>query len=65
MARKKREIESDLAAFLRQYGRKRQKGREPNDRTYDRKLEAKVKRMRAEDADQLLHGAGEDDDKSA
>jgi hypothetical protein len=59
MARKKRERESTLGAFLRQYGRKRQKGREPNDRGYDRKLEAKVQRMRPEDLDELLRGENE------
>jgi hypothetical protein len=64
MARKKRESESDLAAFVRQYGRKRQKRQEPNDRGYDRKLETKMKRMRPEEADRLLHGTGDDDDKS-
>jgi hypothetical protein len=61
MARKKRINEADLAAFLRQYGRKRQKGREPNDRDYDRKLAARVKRMRAEDADRLMRDPGEID----
>jgi hypothetical protein len=56
MARKKRESEPQLGEFLRQYGRPRQKRGEPNDRGYDRKLEAKVKRMRPEDLDELLNG---------
>jgi hypothetical protein len=61
MARKKRESEQALGEFLRQYGRRRQKGGEPNDRGYDRKLEAKVKRMRSEDLDELARGSGEDE----
>jgi hypothetical protein len=60
MARKKRVREPELSAFIRQYRRKRQKGGEPNDRAYDRKLEAKIKRMRPEDVDKLIRGTEED-----
>lgn len=62
MARKRREGESALDAFIRKYQRKRQKGVEPNDRGYDRELEEKVKRMRPEELDELLHGAEEEPD---
>jgi hypothetical protein len=45
--------------FVKQYGRKAQKGIEPNDRTYDRKVEETVKRMKPEQLDELLR----DDEK--
>jgi hypothetical protein len=61
MARKKRESEPALGEFLRQYGRPRRKRGEPNDRAYDRKLEAQVRLMPADDLDDLINGPGEDD----
>jgi len=45
--------------FVRQYGRKAQKGKEPNDRKYDRKVELTLKRMKPEQLDELLR----DDEK--
>jgi hypothetical protein len=45
----------DLATFLKQYGRKAQRATEPNDRCYDREVEASVKRMPAEELDRLLN----------
>lgn len=45
---------------MRQYQRKAQGGpNEPNDRQYSRKLERKLKRMRPEELDELLHGTDE------
>ncbi len=44
------------ARYLRQIGRKAQKGQEPNDRRFDRKLDEKLKRMRPEDVDALFRG---------
>ena len=48
-----------LRRFVDQYGRKAQKGIEPNDRAYDRKVEKTVKRMKPEHLDELLR----DDEK--
>jgi len=45
--------------FVKQYERKAQKGIEPNDRTYDRKVEKTVKRMKPARLDELLR----DDEK--
>jgi len=45
--------------FVQQYERKAQKGIEPNDRKYDRKVEKTVKRMKPERLDELLR----DDEK--
>jgi hypothetical protein len=40
--------------FMRRYERKAQKGVEPNDRRYDRRIEDAVKRMKPDDLDRLL-----------
>ena len=45
---------ADIAKFMRQYGRRRQKGVEPNDRRYDRDLEVSVKRLDPGELDELL-----------
>jgi hypothetical protein len=45
---------AELAVFVRQYGRKAQRGCEPNDRKYDRDTEKAVRRMRPDDFDRLL-----------
>jgi hypothetical protein len=51
--RKEREAAA-VRRFVKQYGRKAQKGIEPNDRRYDRKIEKVVKRMKPEALDALL-----------
>lgn len=45
-----------LHHFVRKYARKVQKGLDPNDRKYDRKVQHAVKRMKPETLDRLLHG---------
>jgi hypothetical protein len=57
--RRKKKLAGDVAAFLRSYGRKAPRGGEPNDRGYDRELEAKLKRMRPEELDALMRDAVE------
>lgn len=47
-------LSADLKLFVQQYGRKAQRGVEPNDRRYSRKLEAKMRRMSPEELDELL-----------
>ena len=61
MAQKRQVQVSELSKFVQQYCRKRQKGKEPNDRGYDRKLEAKIKRMKAEEIDKLMRDAENDE----
>ena len=56
---KKQRLANATAIYLRQIGRKAQKGAEPNDRAYDRKLDDKLKRMRPEDVDMLFRGEDE------
>lgn len=43
-----------IATFVRQYGRRRPKSGEPNDRAYDRELEADLKRLSPERLDILI-----------
>jgi len=58
---KKQRLMEATAHYLRQIGRKAQKGVEPNDRGFDRKLDERLKRMRPEDVDALFR---EEDDQS-
>lgn len=58
--RERREMKAaSLHRFARQYARKAQRGRDPNDRQYDRDIELQVKRMKPEELNRLLYG--EDD----
>jgi hypothetical protein len=45
---------AEVATFVQQYGRKSQKGVEPNDRRYDRQLEATIKKLPPEELDSLI-----------
>jgi hypothetical protein len=48
-------MRAQLAAFIRQYGRKRQSGGlDPNDRRFDRQLRDRIKRMDPQELDELL-----------
>jgi len=40
---------------LKEYGRKAQRGVEPNDRQYDRKVEKLIKRMDSKELSELLN----------
>ena len=62
MGRRKRKLAGDLAAFMQQYRRKSDAPHDPNDRHYDRELEAKMKRMPPEELDRLLNGDVEDEE---
>jgi hypothetical protein len=62
MSRKnKKVIAKEMANFLRLYGRKAQKGCEPNDRPYDPVIEQYLRRLRPEDLDEMING--EDDER--
>ncbi|MBM4074578.1 MAG: hypothetical protein FJ267_02890 [Planctomycetes bacterium] len=55
--RKRRKItEADIGLFIRQYGRKAYRNHDPNDRSYDREIEEKIKRMSPEHLDRLMRG---------
>src|SRR5262245_3322748 len=53
---RKQKIGQDVGSFLRQYGRRKHAGHDPNDRGYDRELEAKLKRLPPEELDLLIRG---------
>ena len=50
-------LNAEIGTFLKQYARKAHAGHDPNDRSYSRKIEGIVKRMRPEDLDALIQGA--------
>ena len=55
MAYSKKKIKAEYGKFIQQYARKKSKnGFDPNDRSYDRKLEEKLKRMKPEEIQELL-----------
>jgi len=49
-------LAGELGRFVQQYGRKAHKGHDPNDRSYDPKLEQKMRRMKPEELSELLYG---------
>ncbi|WP_191863714.1 MULTISPECIES: hypothetical protein [Stenotrophomonas] len=60
--RRKDRIAQKIGLFMQQYARKAQRHTEPNDRPYDRKLEARLKRLPPEELGRLLSGEEDDDD---
>ena len=56
MAYSKKKIKSSIGIFLKQYKRKSNKCFNPNDRSYDRKLEKIVKKMDPEELFKLMNG---------
>ena len=60
MSKRKEKLRAGIESFVRQYGRKAQRGQEPNDRGYSRAMEAKLKRTNPEELDELLNGEPED-----
>ena len=63
LSKKDREaLSKEIGVFLQQYRRKAQKGKEPNDRSYDRGIEQIIRKLKPEDLDVLLNG--EEDERS-
>ena len=56
MNKRKEKLQAKIGAFMQQYARKSQRGQEPNDRSYSRAIESKIKRMKPEELDELLNG---------
>jgi hypothetical protein len=54
--KEKEEIGKRIGAFIQKYKRRAQKGREPNDRGYDRAIEQYLRKLKPEDLDVLLNG---------
>lgn len=59
--KKRDKLASELAIYLREVGRRAQKGQEPNDRGHDREFERKLKRMSPLEIDALARAEDEDD----
>ena len=55
----KLKLTGEVAVFAQAYGRRAQKGHEPNDRGYDRKIEQKIKQMKPDELSDLLSGDSE------
>lgn len=55
-------LQAEVGTFLKKYARKARAGHDPNDRSYSRKIEGMVKRMRAEDFGALIQNT-EDESK--
>jgi hypothetical protein len=53
--KKKNWLKSNIGQFIREYTRKAQRGAEPNDRQYDRKIENLIKHMDPRELSELLH----------
>ena len=60
VSKRRQKLKSQIGAFMRQYQRKTEAGWDPNDRGYDRQLEAKLKRMRPEEFDAFLNDTDDD-----
>jgi hypothetical protein len=58
------QLSGELSAFVRLYARRAQRGAEPNDRRYDRKLEKQMKRLRPEQLSNLLNPDEVEDEPS-
>lgn len=56
MSHRKKRLEGEIGAFIQQYRRKAHPTMDPNDRRYDREIEAIVMRMNAEELDELMNG---------
>lgn len=54
--RTKSQLAAELGRFVQQYARKAHKHWDPNDRSYDRKLEEKMKRLSPEELSSMLSG---------
>ena len=54
--RRKQMLAEELGSFVQKYGRKAQKGVEPNDRRYSAEIEERVKRLPPEELSELLSG---------
>src|SRR6266853_1255727 len=57
MSRKNKKVfAKEFGTFLRLYGRRAQKGHEPNDRPYDPAIEHELRRLKPEELDRLING---------
>lgn len=55
MSRRTNRLAAQLASFVKQYGRKAQRGSDPNDRRYSREAEEAMRRLPAEELSAVLN----------
>ena len=55
MGKRRQRLQGELGAFVRQYGRKKNRN-DSNDRRFDRQTERLVKQMGLRELDERLHG---------
>ena len=55
MSRRTNRLAAQLSSFVKQYGRKAQRGVEPNDRQYSREAEETMKRLSPEELSAVLN----------
>jgi hypothetical protein len=60
--RNRKTFANRIGEFLRLYRRKAQRGEEPNDRRYDRKIEVQLSRMKPTEVSALIND-GDDDER--
>jgi len=65
MAHSKKSLDSKFGAFLKSYSRRKHKRFDPNDRSYDRKIEKMVKSMHPEELCKFINGEPCDSDLAA
>lgn len=65
MSKRRKKLEQEVGAFIPQYGRKKRTGANANDRSYDRHVEKKIKRMDPEELSRVIHGGADDEDSDA
>ena len=63
--RKETQLAGVLGIFVQRYSRKAQKGKDPNDRRYDHKIEQEMKRLDPADLSRLLSDDEDDTDEQA
>jgi hypothetical protein len=61
MSRRQERLEGEIGVFMKQYGRQKHAGREPNDRRYDHATEQAIKQMDPIELDALLRGEFDED----
>lgn len=59
MSRRRKKLQTGIGIFVKQYACKAHAGHGPNDRQYDRRIEAIIKRMKPEELDKLMNGYDE------
>ena len=59
VSKRRQRLEGRIGTFIRQYARKRHPRHDPNDRRYNREVEAMVKRMDPQELDALLRDEGD------